>query len=94
MMTTVTCVCPLCGAVTHVACDVDAYTKYAYTRALIQDVFPDMDIHTRETLISGMCLPCQESFFVEDKDDCDGECDVCCDFDCPSNASLFAPQEE
>ena len=77
MTTTVTCVCPLCGAVTHVMCDADAYAKYAYTNALIQNAFPNMDIHTRETLISGMCLACQDRFFVEEDDDCDGVCDLC-----------------
>ena len=93
MTITVTCHCPMCGKYTDIECDFDAYNKYVFTNALIQEVFPDMDIHTRETLISGMCRDCQESFFEEDDDDCDGECDVCCDFDCPSNASLFAPQE-
>lgn len=92
MTATVTCHCPLCGKVSFVTCDEDAYDRYVTTSTPIQEIFPDMDLHTRELLISGMCLDCQASFFVED-DDCDGKCDVCCDFDCPSNASLFAPQE-
>ena len=85
MMTTVTCRCPLCGTASYVTCDADAYFKYATTSALIQDVFPMMDIHTRETLISGMCLQCQESFFVEDEeDDCNGVCELCSlGDDCP-----------
>lgn len=92
MTATVTCYCPLCGKVSFVTCDKEAYDRYVTTRTPIQEIFPDMDLHTRELLISGMCLDCQASFFESD-DECDGECDVCCDFDCPSNVSLFAPQE-
>ena len=93
-MSTVICCCPMCGKTSEVACDDDKYYTYVTTSTPIQEIFPDMDLHTRELLISGMCLDCQESFFEMDDDDaCDGECDVCCDFDCPSNASLFAPQE-
>ena len=93
-MSTVICCCPMCGKTSEVACDADKYYTYVTTSTPIQEIFPDMDLHTRELLISGMCLDCQESFFEMDDDDaCDGECDVCCDFDCPSNASLFAPQE-
>ena len=94
MMITVDCRCPLCGKISSVTCDKDAYQEYISTRTPIQEIFPDMELSTREMLISGMCLPCQEAFFVEDDEDCDGECDVCLDFDCPSNASYFAPQEE
>ena len=77
-MATVTCHCPLCGAISHVTCDADAYDQYVTTRTPIQEIFPDMDLHTRELLISGMCLPCQERFFVEDdEDECDGDCEEC-----------------
>ena len=89
MTITVTCHCPMCGHISLVACDGDAYARYATTRALIQEVFPDMDLHTRELLISGMCVPCQESFFEEDDDECDGECDTCPDTDCPSNVNFL-----
>ena len=84
--------CPLCGAFSSVTCDSDAWVAYQ-NGALAQVAFPDMDIFARETLISGMCEPCQVRFFTEDED-CDGECDICADFDCPSNASMLAPQEE
>lgn len=96
MTVTITSHCFMCGRLTTVTCDESAWEKYE-NGALAQEAFPDMDIHTRETIISGMCLPCQEKFFEamdENEDECDGECDVCCDFDCPSNASLFAPQDE
>lgn len=87
---TIPCVCPICHKTTEITVSLEQYNRYMFTSALIQDVFPEMDIHTRETIISGMCLSCQEEFFVEDED-CDGECDVCGDFDCPSNANYFAP---
>ena len=71
----IACKCPMCGMVTEVTCGLEQYNRYQYTSALIQDVFPEMDIHTRETIISGMCLPCQEKFFVEEDDDEDDEDD-------------------
>ena len=82
MTITVTCRCPLCGKISNVVCEESAWHAYAYG-ALAQDAFADMDIHLRETIISGMCLPCQESFFEEDDDDCDGECSTCEHYDCP-----------
>lgn len=90
---TINCRCPLCGIVTQITCEENAWLAYT-NGALAQDVFHDMDIHTRETIISGMCDLCQIAFFETDDDGCDGECDVCMDFDCPSNASFFAPREE
>lgn len=80
----ITCQCPTCGKITYVPCSYEQYSRYMNTDTLIQDVFPDMDIHTRETIISGMCKPCQDKFFVEG-DDCDGECDVCTDYECPGS---------
>jgi len=89
MLITVNNHCPICGKTTPVTCDRDAWRTWESGGCLIQEAFPKMDIHLRETLISGMCLPCQESFFMEDDDDCDGECDVCCDTDCPSNVNFL-----
>jgi len=84
---TVTCVCPLCGRETNVLCEESAWNRYSFG-ALIQDAFPTMDIHTRETIISGMCLECQDSFFVEDEDDCDGVCELCSlGDDCPNSTN-------
>ena len=79
MTATITCHCPLCGKVSFVTCDENAYDRYVTTSTPIQEIFPDMDLHTRETLISGMCRPCQDRFFVEDDDDCecDGDCEEC-----------------
>lgn len=89
MSTVITCRCPFCGTISEIACEESAYIAYE-NGALIQDVFPTMDIHSRETLISGLCLPCQESFFVEDdEDECNGECDTCPDTECPSNVNFL-----
>lgn len=83
MTITVTCRCPLCGRISSVTCEEKAWALYE-NGALAQVAFADVDIYTRETIISGMCHPCQERFFeVEDEDDCDGECDSCEYYDCP-----------
>jgi len=92
MTATVTCHCPLCGKVSFVTCDEDAYDRYVTTSTPIQEIFPDMDLHTRELLISGMCLPCQARFFVEDEEEdedmCDGICALCEYGDtCPNSAN-------
>ena len=86
MLTTVICGCPMCGATSTVECDADAYFKYVSTSTPIQEIFPNMDLRTRELLISGMCIPCQEKFFTEeDEDDCpfDGDCADCPYEECP-----------
>ncbi len=98
-MIKVPCVCPWCRKETIVECDEAGYEKYVFTRALIQDVFPDMDIHDRETLISGTCRACQDKFFVDDEEDdiddpdclCDGECDKCPNYaDCADSDPRIA----
>ena len=81
---TITCRCPLCGKVSTVTCTENQW--YAYEDgALAQEAFAELDLHTRETIISGMCLPCQESFFTEEEDDCefDGDCEHCPYEECP-----------
>lgn len=87
MTATVTCHCPLCGKVSFVTCDEDAYDRYVTTRTPIQEIFPDMDLHTRELLISGMCLDCQASFFEEDEDEEEEDpyegCFECDNTECP-----------
>ena len=85
-MTTVICHCPLCGTISHVTCDENAYDRYVTTRTPIQEIFPDMTIQNRELLISGMCLACQGRFFEESDDDCDfdGDCENCPYEVCPN----------
>lgn len=89
MTMTIPCICPFCGHQTNVTCTYEQYREYTLNpRALVQDVFADKDVHTRETIVSGMCLPCQESFFVEDEDDCDGVCELCSiGDDCPNSTN-------
>ena len=94
MTITVNCHCPLCGQTTLVSCT-DAQWNAYEDGALAQDAFSDMDLHTRETIISGMCLPCQEAFFdaEEDDDDCEGECEGCPNFICPAHPQHTTPCE-
>lgn len=64
----ITCRCPMCGSISHISCKKTAW--YAYEAgALAQDAFPSMDLRTRETLISGMCEPCQIRFFETDDEE-------------------------
>ena len=74
--------CPFCGAISNIPCDKDALARYD-AGALVQDAFPQMDPVTREILVSGMCRACQSSFFEEEEEDCDGECNTCEHYDCP-----------
>ena len=39
MTATVTCHCPLCGKVSFVTCDEDAYDRYVTTSTPIQEIF-------------------------------------------------------
>ena len=84
MKSSIVCVCPLCGQVSIIECETSQMVAYE-NGALAQDAFSDMDIQTRETIISGMCADCQATFFI-DEDDCDGDCDFCTDPDCPGSA--------
>ena len=68
MKVTVNCRCPFCGKVSFVSCEENAWDAYE-AGALAQDAFPSMDLRTRETLISGMCEPCQIRFFETDDEE-------------------------
>ena len=74
--------CVWCGEENDIECDKAAWEEYQ-GGALIQDAFPQLDVVTREMLISGMCPACQAAFYdAEDEDDdnenlCDGVCDLC-----------------
>ena len=65
---TITRTCPLCGKVSTITCKGPQWFAYE-NGALIQDAFPDMDLQTRETIISGLCVPCQAPFFDEEEDE-------------------------
>lgn len=86
--------CPWCGEENDIECDKAAWEEYQ-DGALIQDAFPQLDVVTREMLISGMCSACQAAFYnAEDEDDdnenpCDGICDLCSEGDtCPGSDLL------
>lgn len=85
------CACPFCGKVTYVGCTFEQYKEYMLNpAALVQDIFPEKDTTERETIVSGMCKECQDNFFSEEEEEnCDGECDVCPDTDCPSNVNFM-----
>ena len=68
MNVVVACRCPLCGKISQVLCEEDAWNAYE-AGALAQDAFPTMDLRTRETIISGMCEPCQTRFFEVDDEE-------------------------
>ena len=66
-MMTITCRCPLCGKYSVVTCSEAQWNAYE-NGALAQEAFADMDLRTRESIISGMCFPCQEAFFEVDEE--------------------------
>lgn len=88
MQTVVNCRCPMCGQISYILCDEAAWNAYE-GGALAQEAFADMDPFTRETIISGMCISCQDRFFIEDEEEddsvpCNGVCDLCNEGDtCP-----------
>ena len=60
--------CPFCGTLNHIHAlqfEFDAWQA----GALVQDAFPTMSATDRESLISGLCPSCQESFFGSDEED-------------------------
>ena len=60
--TVLTIVCPFCGEQTIVEVPNDGIEKRR-NGALMQDAFPNLSTEKRETLISGLCLKCQEKSF-------------------------------
>ena len=68
MKVTMSGICPLCGKVSFLDVEEDALNAYE-AGALAQDAFPDMDLMTRELLISGMCEECQATFFEVDDEE-------------------------
>ena len=55
-------VCPFCGAESVVTVDAKAYFAWQGGE-LIQNAMPNLDASTKEMLISGICLKCQEDIF-------------------------------
>jgi len=57
--------CKKCNVNHTITLDKERYIKWQ-TRTRIQEVFPEMDIDTRELLISGICGSCFDKLFSED----------------------------
>lgn len=57
-------VCPFCGEKTVIEVTEEQAFAYFYTDALVQNIFPEMEASSRETLISGICEKCQENIFA------------------------------
>ena len=55
--------CPMCGGVHFMEVDEEKLYEYEFTRALIQEVFPDLNPHEREFIKTGYCPECQELLF-------------------------------
>lgn len=62
MTMTVNKKCPFCGEITKVVVLVEDYLKWNRGE-LIQNAMPYLNETDRETLISGLCARCQDSFF-------------------------------
>jgi hypothetical protein len=70
--TIVPCTCPFCGKVERIHISTPDFTAWQ-NGGLIQDVAPYLSAEERETLISGLCPACQDSFFSEEDEDEDPE---------------------
>lgn len=64
----VTCYCPFCSNVSTILVDTADYNAWRAGK-LAQRAFPYLSAEDRETLISGLCPDCQESFFEEDEEE-------------------------
>lgn len=84
-------VCPWCGKVVVISCDVNAHAAWL-AGELVQRAFPDMDKFDREALVSGMCHDCSSKVFNEPKPGEDwgervGSCPICGASIYPKNAT-------
>ena len=62
---TVSCSCLLCGKETAVTVPVRGFLLWQ-AGVLIQDALPELTAGERETLITGLCEPCQDSLAGDD----------------------------
>ena len=62
MMIEVAKTCPFCNAMSIVEVEENAYNKWQ-NGELIQRAMPNKSSAERETLITGLCLKCQNKFF-------------------------------
>ena len=61
---TIDVVCKKCNTNHTIVLDKERYIKWQ-TGTRIQEVFPEIDLDTRELLISGICGPCFDNLFGE-----------------------------
>ena len=60
--------CPFCHKTSDVHLPIEGFLAWR-AGALVQKAFPKLEIEIRETLISGMCVSCQNMIFGEDDED-------------------------
>lgn len=58
--------CPMCGVDTTITVSSQEYANWK-GGMLIQNAMPELDIETRETLISGLCASCQDKLYGGDE---------------------------
>lgn len=60
--------CPFCHRTSDVHLPIEGFFAWR-AGALVQNAFPKLELEVRETLISGMCVSCQDTIFGEDDED-------------------------
>lgn len=58
--------CPICHQSVTLQLDKEALEAWQ-SGTLIQKAFPDLDLNTRERMISGYCGPCFDGMFKDDE---------------------------
>lgn len=56
-------ICPFCGKVTVIEVSEEQAFAFFFTDELVQNIFPEMEVSSREVLISGICEDCQREIF-------------------------------
>ena len=54
--------CPFCGVIAEVVVPVAGFMEWR-SGVLVQKAFPDLDVDSREQLISGICPKCWDETF-------------------------------
>jgi|FreactTroBogLake_1042271.scaffolds.fasta_scaffold21049_5 hypothetical protein len=55
--------CPNCRVDSGLSVDKDKYFEWREGRKNVQDIFPDLDTHERELLLTGYCYKCWDKLF-------------------------------
>ena len=61
-------ICKLCGAQFTIEADEERFARLDASKH-IQDVFPELDIDSREIMISGVCGKCFDEMFADEDDE-------------------------